>query len=123
MRLADATKDASTSLWNALLTFSGILIAASSVLIALGKINKCLALVLTLLSIISSILVIYNLISYEAMYNELLKKITKGLKNITSPETIRRDKESKQRYCRTYFAIIFLMIEAVLICEFIYFSK
>ncbi len=126
-RLKDSLQSARDSHWNVLLTFNGILIGAFSVLGALERVNRCLVLVLISCSILSSALLIWNFISFENTYDQLIKKAVGKLPPPTPSDRDQRlkqrDEESRWRERRTRIAQVLLIIQSIVLFVIIYSFK
>ncbi len=123
-RLNDAAREAMYSHWNALLTVNGILIGVLSVLAAFGKVERYLLLAFFSSCVVLSVLLIWNFISFQVMYDELLKKLL-GINPVPTPadreqRIKQRQRESGWRFKRTSIAQFLLLAETVILFFVIY---
>lgn len=122
-RYTDKLGDTTFSLWNALLTVQGIFMGAFAILAATGKMGRILSLGLMGCSFLSTLFLVYNIVTLRRMYNEILKKLQTKIQEqlgYDEDEFAHRKTEASWRYRFELAAQILLLVESVALLVFVY---
>ncbi|MGA9362844.1 MAG: hypothetical protein WBW16_00565 [Bacteroidota bacterium] len=112
--------EATSSHWNALLTYNGILIAVFSIFAVFGKINHCLLLILPSCFVISSGLLIWSFASAVDSSQKMLTRALGLRPPATDEEKEKQNKALIWRFRRVTIAQALILLQTVLLFLFIY---
>ena len=115
-RIIDASRETNFALWNALLTFDGILISVFSAVAIFDADSKLLASSLVVLSIISATLLVMNFMfaqySYRLLGSATTTKLTNEFITATYEKVSRKRKwcDRRERWCYLILGIDALIV-------------